>query len=146
MSGIKQEAEIQEKEKTPQQQALDAMVSQLEKPIEAPPIEETLGKVAAALAQAQKAKHKPLKQTWYCTDCGSPHIQNDGMSLGLEHIRVDAIDDEFVNSNGTPLTGKELTLMEKYAVPKVQEGNSHHQSSNATTLAKMQELKTQGGK
>ncbi|MBO0887477.1 hypothetical protein J2P12_00090 [Candidatus Bathyarchaeota archaeon] len=140
----KAEVEINEKEKTLTEQAVDTVMKRLEKPIEAPPIEETLDKVKLAMKQAKKAR-KPVKQTWYCTDCGRAHVQNDGMDMDLDHISVDCLDGEFVDAHtGQPLTGKPLTLMEKYAVPNVDKGRSHAQSANAKTLAKMRELKAKG--
>jgi hypothetical protein len=137
----KAEVEIKEKEKSPSEQAMDKVLKQLEIPVQPPPIEETLKKAKQALAQAEKAK-TPVKQTWYCTDCGGAHIQNDGMDMGLGHISVDCVDGDFVDpSSGTPLTGKPLTLMTKYAAPKVKRGEGHNASTNNKTLAKMRELK-----
>lgn len=122
-------------------EVLEETIKRLEKKVEPPPIEDTLGKVEAALKQAQKAK-KPLKQTWYCTDCGGEHIQNDGMGMGLGHIQVDCVDGEFVDGSGNPLTGKPLKLMEEYAVPKTDSGEANHGlSHNKQVLAKMRELK-----
>ena len=135
----KAEVEITEKEKTPAEQALAEVLKRIEKPVQPPPIEETLDKANQAMIQAKKAQHKPLRQTWYCTDCGGEHIQNDGLGLGLGHISVDAIDGEFVDaSSGAPLTGKPAQLMAAYAVPKVERGSG---SQNKLTLSKMKELK-----
>jgi len=134
----KEQVEIVEKPKTETEEAINRVLEQLEKKVEPPPIQEALDKAAQAMAQAQKAKHKPVKMTWYCTDCGAAHIQNDGMGLGLGHIKVDVIDDEFVHPNGTPLTGPELKLMTEYAVKG---GHNKNPGKNSTTLAKMQELK-----
>ena len=138
----KAEIVIDEKSKGAVKEALEEALKRLEKKVEPPPITDTLEKAKAALAQAQKVKHKPIKQTWYCTDCGGAHIQNDGMGMGLGHINVDCVDGEFVDSRGNPLTGQRLTLMEKYATQKVDAGTAEYaQSKNAQTLAKMRELK-----
>ena len=137
----KAQVEIEEKPKTIQEQAAADLLKRLEKPVQPLPIEEILDKVKQAQQQAKKAK-TPVKRTWYCTDCGGAHIQNDGMNMGLGHIDVDMVDGEFVDpSTGNPLTGKAKTLMEQYAVPKVQQGEGHEISSNQSTLAKMKELK-----
>jgi hypothetical protein len=140
MSIEKADVAIQEKPKTPEQEALDKLTERVLKKVEPPPIQETLDKVKAAIAQAQKAKHKPVKMTWYCTDCGNPHIQNDGMGMGLGHIQVDVIDGDFVDSDGNPLTGQAATLMEQYATPKVKDGRGHMHGQNQTTLSQKEQL------
>lgn len=136
----KAEVEINEKEKTTADKAMNEALKRLEKPVQPPPIEDTLSKVATALAQAKKAK-QPVRMTWYCTDCGSEHIQNDGMGMGLGHISVDMVDGEFVDSSGQTLTGKPLTLMTKYAVPKAESGEGHYTSYNQKTISEMRKLK-----
>jgi hypothetical protein len=142
MPGNKAEVVIGGKGHEALKEALEETLKRLEKKVEPPPIEDTLGKVEQALAQAQKAKHKPVKQTWYCTDCGRAHVQNDGAGMGLGHIDVDCLDGEFVDKSGNPLTGKPLKLMERYAVPKTDSGNADHGlSHNKQVLAKMRELK-----
>jgi|SRR5580765_409495 len=136
----KEQVEIVEKPKTGQEEAINRVLEQLEKKVEPPPISETLDKVAQAMEQANKAKHKPVKMTWYCTDCGAAHIQNAASSDYArelpDHINVDVVDDEFVDSSGNPLSGAALKLMENYATRKASK-----QLNNASTLAKMKELK-----
>src|SRR6267378_1138481 len=95
---VKEQVEIQEKPKTPEQEAMNKLLSMMEKPVQPPPISETLDKAKQAMAQAAKAKTKPGRQTWYCTDCGGAHIQNDGIGMGLGHIDVDVLDGEFVDA------------------------------------------------
>src|SRR5712664_2931524 len=116
----KEQVEIVEKPKTPEQEIFDKIMKAMEKPVQPPAIEETLEKAQQAMAQAQKAKEKPIRQTWYCTDCGAANMQNDGMDMGLDHIDVDVMGDEFVDKAGNPLTGKPLTLMKDYAAPKAE--------------------------
>jgi hypothetical protein len=144
----KAEVEIQinekDKQKSPAEQALDTVLKRMERAVERLPIEDVVEKVEQALKQQAK---KPIKQTWYCTDCGGVGIQNDGYGMGLGHIDVECSDGEFTDHNGNPLTGNQLTLMEKYAIPKVDAGGRQHSLSvNAKTLAKMRELKATGGK
>ena len=69
----KEQVEIVEKPKTPQEVAAAELLKRLEKPVEPPPIEDTLEKAQQAISQAMKAK-TPVKMTWYCTDCGGAHI------------------------------------------------------------------------
>jgi hypothetical protein len=89
----KAKVEIEEKEKSPQEQALELVLKRIEKPVQPPPIEETVQRVATALAQAKKATTK-IRKTWYCTECGKAHIQLylDGEYSG--HFRVDLLDNE----------------------------------------------------
>jgi type IV secretory pathway VirB10-like protein len=139
----KAEVEIQEKPKTPQQEALEKVLKSMEVPVQPPPIEETLEKAKLAQAQAQKAKVKPQRVTWYCTDCGAAHIQNDGAGITPhgDHIQVDVIDGEYVDRNGNPLTGTDLELMKKYAEPKATRGQGHMGAANRITVQKMKEHK-----
>jgi len=133
----KEKVDIQEKPKTPEQQILDKILSSMEKPVQPPPIEETLNKANLAIEQAKKAKPKPQRQTWYCTDCGRPHVQNDGANYTrLDHISVDVMDGEFVDEAGNPLKGEALKLMTDYAAPKSKSGDGHMAPSNQATLAK----------
>jgi len=145
MAGIKEDVEIKEQPKTPQQELLEKVLERLEKPVTAPPIEETLEKVNAALKLAQKAK--PLRRHWYCTDCGRIDCQNDKPGFtGEDHIRVTCIDGEFTQENGEPLPASHMQLMTEYAVPKAKGPYADHQiSANRKTLANMAQLKA-GGK
>jgi uncharacterized protein YlaI len=90
------QVEIEPKPKTPQEQAAAELLKRLEKPIQPPPISETLEKAKLAMDQAKKAKSKIVK-TWYCTECGDAHIQLhlDGVNSG--HFAVDLEDDVPVN-------------------------------------------------
>jgi hypothetical protein len=134
----KQQVEIVEEPKTPREVAAAELLKRLEKPVQPPPIEDTLEKANQAIAQAKKARTRE-KMTWYCTDCGGPHIQNDNMGLGLGHINVDVDDGKFVDDSGQPLTGSPLRLMQEYAAPKAQSGQGHKAGTNAQTLSKMKQ-------
>jgi hypothetical protein len=133
----KEQVEIVEKPKTPEQEAMEKILKSMEKPVQPPPIEKTLAKAQQAIEQAKKAKSKPQRQTWYCTDCGRAHCQNDDPGLtGMDHISVDVMDGEFVDESGKPLTGSHLKLMTEYAAPKSKFGKGYMASSNQATLAK----------
>jgi hypothetical protein len=111
MSVKKAEVEIQEQPKTPEQQALEALNKMLEKPVQPPPIEETLERVRQAQEQAKKAKPK-ITKTWCCTECGGSHIQlslDDGPSV---HFNVELEDDVPVDPRTKePLSGRALANM-----------------------------------
>ena len=108
----KAEVEIKEKEKSPAEQALELVLKRIEKPVQPPPIEETLGKVATALSQAKKATTK-VRKTWYCTECGGAHIQLylDGVHNG--HFAVDLLDDKpVISGTEKPISSKDKVSMD----------------------------------
>ncbi len=129
----KQQVEIEKKPQTPQEQLAAELLKRLEKPVQPPPIAETLEKAQQAMDQAVKAKTK-VRHTWYCTDCGNAHIQihDDG-----RHFNVDVLDGEFVGPGDTPLSAKERATMDNYAIPKVQNGTSHQPTRNQKTLSQV---------
>jgi hypothetical protein len=106
----KQQVEIIEKPKTPREVAAAELLKRLEKPVQPPPIEDTLEKAKQAITQAAKAKTKTRK-TWYCSECGSAHIQlylnSDGSEAGSGHFDVVEEDGKPIHVDGTALNAKQ---------------------------------------
>jgi hypothetical protein len=106
----KQQVEIEKKPQTPQEQIAAELLKRLEKPVQPPPIEETLEKAEQAITQAAKAKTKTRK-TWYCSECGKAHIQlyldSDGSESGRGHFDVVEEDGEPIHTDGTALNAKQ---------------------------------------
>lgn len=109
---VKQQVEITEKPQTPQEQAAAELLKRLEKPVQPPPLEDTLETVKQALAQANKAKSKVVK-TWYCTECGGEHIQLHLDSVHEGHFDVDLEDNIPVDPDThKPISSKNQRSME----------------------------------
>lgn len=137
----KEEVEIKGKVIT--EEGLKRVLEQLEVPVQPPPIEDTLEKANQAIKNATKVK-KPIKQVWHCTECGSAHIQL--YPDGNGHFNVDALDDEFVDHSGNPLTGREAKAMETYAVPRAKSGaGGNAVQANRSVLSKMEQIKAKKG-